>query len=284
MKRLAQSNSPSLTFAGAALLFLGLTLAPASRAQAPASGRAPASTPAPAGETDNSIYDEDPSATVAPRIPDKIEGFNRAMFKFNDGAYHYVLRPIAHGYAAVVPVPIRRGFGRFFHNLAFPTRFVGNVLEGRFGNAGVETERFVVNTVTSLGFASTADHIHGLQERPSDLGLAFGTWGIGHGTYLVLPILGPSSVRDGIGQGLSGYFLDPIYYIPKWKVRTGAEAFQVVNESPDLMDQYDALKAGAIDPYVALRDAYSSRRARRISNDAQTPVIPAATGAVAPKP
>ncbi|HEY9156080.1 MAG TPA: VacJ family lipoprotein [Opitutaceae bacterium] len=273
----------------AAHVLLVVALAPTLHAQAP--GTAPAgesaqTPPANSGATtsDNSIYDEDPAATVAPRIPDKIEGFNRAMFKFNDGAYHYVLRPIAHGYATVVPSPIRHGFGHFFHNLAFPTRFVGNVLEGRFSDAGVETGRFVVNTVTSLGFAATADHIHGMQERPSDLGLAFGTWGIGHGTYLVLPILGPSSVRDGVGLGLSGYFLDPIYYIPKWKVRTGAEVFQVVNESPDLMDQYDALKAGAIDPYVALRDAYSSRRAHRISNDTQTPVIPAATGAVAPKP
>ncbi len=278
MNRLSSHSSGVLALG---VVLLAVAFANVSRAQTTAPA---ASSPASTGSADSSIYDEDPRSTVAPRIPDKIESLNRAIFKFNDGAYHYVLRPIAHGYAAVVPVPLRHSFGRFFHNLAFPTRFVGNVLEGRFSDAGVETGRFVVNTVTSLGFAATADHIHGMQERPSDLGLAFASWGIGHGTYIVIPILGPSSLRDGVGLGLSGYFLDPIYYVPKWKVRTGVEVFQIVNESPDLMNQYDTLKAGAIDPYVSLRDAYSSLRARRISNDAQTPVIPAATGAVAPKP
>ena len=270
------------------LIFCALTAVTRAQTPAPAttSGAVnppPAAAAATTSSADNSIYDEDPASTVAPRIPDKIEGFNRAIFKFNDGFYHYALRPIAKGYAKIIPLPVRQGFGTFFHNLAFPTRFAGNVLEGRFSDAGAETGRFVVNTVTSLGFATPADSIHGLRERPSDLGEAFGSWGIGHGTYIVLPILGPSSIRDGIGLGLSGYFLDPVHYIPKWKIRTGVAAFQVVNESPELMDDYDQLKAGSIDAYVALRDAYSSRRAHRTVHETETPVTPAAA-AVVPKP
>ena len=232
-----------------------------------------------------SIYDEDPAASVAAPIPDKIEGFNRAVFKFNDGLYRFTLRPISRGYAKVVPLELRRGFGRFFHNLAFPTRFVGNVLEGRIRDAGVETGRFVINSVTSLGFdTSVADDIKGFQERPSDLGQAFSTWGIGHGTYLVLPLLGPSSLRDGVGLGLSGYFLDPVHYLPEWEERTGIGAFVVLNESPDLMNNYDQLKAASIDPYIALRDAYSSRRSKRASQEEIVPVVPAATTATTPAP
>lgn len=269
------------SFGGMALSFFcaGALLAPARAAEADptaSSVRAPAA-------TTPSIFDEDPATLTAPRIPDKIEGFNRALFKFNDGLYAVTLRPIGKGYKAVIPAPVRRGIGRFFHNLAFPTRFVGNVLEGRLKDAGTETGRFLVNTVTSLGFLATADRIPALQEKPSDLGLAFGTWGIGHGTYLILPLLGPASLRDGVGLGLSGYFLDPVHYLPEWEYRAAATGADVVNQSPEQMQAYDQLKAAAVDPYVALRDAYSSRRSRRIGSEAQVPVIPPAT-AMLPAP
>lgn len=269
------------SFAGMALALFcaGALLAPArgAAAEPPAAlGQTPVAT-AP------SIFDEDPATLTPPRIPDKIEGVNRAIFKFNDGLYAVTLRPIGKGYKAVVPAPVRRGVGRFFHNLAFPTRFVGNVLEGRLKDAGTETGRFLVNTVSSLGFLTTADKFPALKEKPSDLGLAFGTWGIGHGTYIILPLLGPASLRDGVGLGLSGYFLDPVHYLPEWEYRAAATGVTVVNQSPEQMQAYDQLKAAAVDPYVALRDAYSSQRSRRIVNEAQVPVIPPAT-AVLPKP
>jgi phospholipid-binding lipoprotein MlaA len=184
-----------------------------------------------------------------------------------------ILRPLSAGYSAVLPRPIRRGIGNFFHNLGFPTRFAGNVLEGRIKDACVETERFVINTVTSLGFAATADRVPHLRERPSDLGLAFGSWGIGHGEYLVLPLLGPSSIRDGIGLGISGYFLDPVHYIPHWQYRYGTSALMIVNESPDQLRAYDQLKAAAVDPYIALRDAYASERASHNAAELGAPVI-----------
>lgn len=240
--------------------------APATGAEAPATGL----------EESNSIYDEDPVVPNVVQIPDRVEGLNRAIFKFNDGVYRFVLRPISKGYAKIVPAPVRRGIGSFFHNLGFPTRFAGNVLEGRIHDAGVETGRFVVNSVTSLGFVATADRIPALQEKPSDLGRAFGSWGIGHGTYLILPVLGPSSLRDGVGYGLSAAYLDPIDYLDEWETRTGARVVNIVNDSPELMDRYDQLKQAALDPYVALRDAYSARRSKRQENRREpVPVVPA---------
>jgi phospholipid-binding lipoprotein MlaA len=231
--------------------------------------------PAPGAATKSaSIFDEEPATIAAHPIPDKIEGFNRDIFKFNDGFYQVILRPLSKGYSTVLPRPIRHGIERFFHNLGFPTRFVGNVLEGRPKDAAIETGRFFVNTVTSLGFLATADQYPDLRERPSDLGLAFGSWGIGHGTYLVLPLVGPSSVRDGIGLGLSGWFLDPVHYIRHWEYRYGASALMIVNQSPDQLRAYDQLKAAAVDPYVALRDAYASERANHVGNELGAPVAP----------
>lgn len=260
---------------GVILLGGSVVLAPAQTGPAGANSTAPAA-------ASPSIFDEDPATLTPPRIPDKIEGVNRAMFKFNDGLYRVTLRPLSKGYAAIVPAPVRRGIGRFFHNLAYPTRFAGNLLEGKFRAAGTETERFVLNTISSLGFSATADKIPALQEKPSDLGHAFGSWGIGHGTYLILPLLGPSSVRDGIGMGISGYVLDPVHYLQEWEYRAAATATSVVNQSPEQMNAYDQLKAASVDPYVALRDAYSVRRTRRVVNDTQVPVVPAATATTPP--
>jgi phospholipid-binding lipoprotein MlaA len=266
------------------LLAQAQTIAPDSTTVAApaATAAAPAATPAVPATSSPSIFDEDPATLTPPRIPDKIEGFNRGMFKFNDGLYKVTLRPLSKGYSAVVPAPVRRGISRFFHNLAFPTRFVGNLFEGKFKAAGQETGRFVINSVLTLGFDTPADDIKGLQEQPSDLGQAFGSWGIGHGTYLILPLLGPSSVRDGVGLGLSGYFLDPVHYLNDWEARAAVSGEELVNQSPELMTGYDQLKAGSVDPYVALRDAYSVRRTRRVVNDETVPVVPAAVS-VAPK-
>ena len=214
-----------------------------------------------------SILNEDPVALTAAPIPDQVEGFNRVIFKFNDGFYRVAWRPLARGYEAVVPRIARRGIGNFFRNLAYPTRLVGNVLSGQGSNALKETGRFLVNTTAGLaGFVDAAGDIPELRAPESDIGLAFATWGAGHGTYLVLPIMGPTSLRDGVGEAISGVFLAATKYLPEWEYRAAADGLDVVNRSPDAMKNYDTLKSAAIDPYVALRDAFSARRAQQMKN------------------
>lgn len=277
-------NAPEVRWFRQQRLRLGLFCAAALVAHGQVTTSDPAkSPPAPPAATSPSIFDEDPATLTPPRIPDKIEGINRVLFKFNDGVYKVVLNPLAKGYAVVVPSPVRRGIGNFFHNLAFPTRFVGNVLEGKIEDAGTELDRFLVNTMMGLGFFAAADKFTEVKEKPSDLGHAFGAWGIGHGTYLILPVLGPASVRDGVGMGISGYALDPVHYLQEWEYRAGATALATINQSPEQMKAYDQLKAASVDPYVALRDAYSVRRTRRVVNETQIPVVPAAT-ATTPRP
>lgn len=218
-----------------------------------------------AAQVPEGILTEDPAAVTTPPIADKIEGINRAVFKFNDGFYRIAWRPLSQGYAAVVPRPVRRGLGNFFHNLAYPTRLVGNVLEGHGRGAARETGRFLVNTIAGLGgFFAVADKIPELKVPESDLGQAFAVWGVGHGTYVVLPIIGPTSLRDGLGDAVSGVFLDPAQYLNEWEYRAAATGLNIVNQSPEAMRTYDTLKNAAIDPYVALRDAFASRRAQQV--------------------
>jgi len=227
-----------------------------------------------------SILNEDPAVGSAPRIPDKVEGLNRFFFKFNDGFYRFALRPISKGYAAVVPQPVRRGIGNFFNNLGYPTRLAGNLLEGEGKGALRETGRFLVNTTVGVaGFFQVADDIPELRVPPSDIGQAFSTWGLGHGTYLVLPLMGPTSLRDGIGGGISGVYLSPVKYLPEWEYSASARALDVINESPELMKNYFNFKSSAIDPYAGLRDAFSARRAQQVRERLST--MPASEPAAA---
>lgn len=219
-----------------------------------------------------SILNEDPATVTAPPIPDRIEGLNRAIFKFNDGFYRVAWRPLSRGYVAVVPRTARRGIGNFFRNLAYPTRLAGNLLSGRGRAALKETGRFLVNTTAGLGgFVAVANDIPELRTPESDLGLAFATWGAGHGTYVVLPVVGPTSLRDGIGDAISGIFLAPSQYLSEWEYRASAAGLDAVNQSPDAMTTYDNLKSAAIDPYVALRDAFSARRAQKMRDQTAPP-------------
>ncbi len=216
------------------------------------------------------ILDEDPATAADAPIPDRLEGLNRAVFKFNDGFYRVAGRPLSRGYATIVPRPARRGIGNFFHNLGYPTRLLGNLLSGRGGAALKETGRFLVNTTAGLGgFVAAADDIPDLRVPARDLGVAFSNWGAGPGTYIVLPIVGPTSLRDGTGDVISGIFLAPTQYLPEWEYRAAASGTDAVNQSPDAMRAYDTLNSAAIDPYVALRDAFASRRAQQLRE--QTP-------------
>lgn len=239
--------------------------------------------PAPA-QVPESILNEDPAAVTAPPIRDRVEGLNRAVFKFNDGFYRVAWRPLSRGYAKVVPRPARRALGNFFRNLGYPTRLAGNLLSGHGRSALKETGRFLVNTTAGFGgFFAVADDSEDLRVPEIDLGLAFATWGAGHGTYVVLPVIGPTSLRDGIGEAISGIYLAPSQYLSEWEYRATAAGLDAVNQSPDAMRTYDNLKSAAIDPYVALRDAFSARRAQQM-RDLAAPHTRAGIAATPAKP
>ncbi|MBK1877118.1 MlaA family lipoprotein [Pelagicoccus mobilis] len=205
-----------------------------------------------------------------PSINDPFEKLNRIVFNFNDSFYEHIGRPFAKGYSKVMPDPVEKGLTNVFDNAKFPSRFAGNVLQGRLGDAGKETGQFLVNTTIGLGgFFRVADEFESLNTTDEDVGQALGTWGVGHGFYIVLPLIGPSSFRD-FAADFADDAVDPIptpnSEISDSSTRGMIRAIDMTNRTPFLMDLYDSMKRSAIDPYVSVRDAYTQRRARQVAD------------------
>lgn len=198
-------------------------------------------------------------------VDDPLESLNRVMFKFNDFMYMNVVRHVANGYRAVTPDPVERGASNFFKNLGYPIRLVGNLLQARVNGAWIETERFVVNTTLGvIGVYKAADRFERLQPIESeDIGQALGAWGIGEGPYLILPLLGPSNVRDLFGL-IGDRTVNPLkkpYTVindSDWQLAFGVTEF--IAKSPRLITLYTQMKGGSIDPYGSLKNAYSQKR------------------------
>jgi phospholipid-binding lipoprotein MlaA len=208
-------------------------------------------------------------------IPDPLEPFNRAMFRFNDKLYFWVLKPAAQGYKKVVPEAPRVGVKNFFSNLKFPIRFVSCLLQADFSGAATEFGRFAVNTVWGVGGLldpASSEQLN-IPKNDADLGQTLGVYGLGHGFYIVLPILGPYSARDSIGIA-GDYYLYPVSYITPWYDRLAVSAYEVVNDTSLRIGDYEFLKEAAIDPYVALRDAYSQYRQKKVEERRGKPVSP----------
>ncbi|MFO7986919.1 MAG: VacJ family lipoprotein [Desulfatiglandaceae bacterium] len=198
-------------------------------------------------------------------IPDPLEPLNRVFFQFNDKLYFWVLKPVSQGYAQVVPEPARVSIRNFFSNLVMPIRAVSCLLQGKIEGMGIEVLRFAVNTTAGFaGFQDVARQHLDLPLQDEDLGQAFAFWGIGPGFYIDLPFLGPSSLRGAVGWA-GQLYLNPLDYMVKdvW-ANIGVRGYDVVNKSSLRIGEYESFKRAALDPYVALRDAYYQYRIHQI--------------------
>jgi phospholipid-binding lipoprotein MlaA len=208
-------------------------------------------------------YDDEAEAQIA----DPLEGFNRAMYAFNDKLYFYALKPAAQGWQVIMPEPLRVGFRNFFINLRMPIRFINCLLQGKFKGAGTVLARFAVNTTMGVGgFGDAGKEVFGMERQQEDFGQTLQVWGMGPGLYLHWPILGPSNVPDSIG--LAGdWAADPITWW-RWNrkiwaglaIRTG----EIINKTSLTIGDYEALKEAAIDPYIAVRDGYYQFREQKV--------------------
>ena len=191
-------------------------------------------------------------------VNDPFERANRAIFRFNRSADQYLLRPIASGYHNITPDPLEWSISRFFVNLSSPIIIVSDLLQGKFKQAGADTGRFLLNsTIGVLGFLDVASHV-GLEYHEEDLGQAFGRWGIGQGPYVMLPIFGPFTLRDGFGRLLE-LPLETLRYIDDDSTRNSHILLYYVDKRMRLLAGDDALE-NAFDPYIFLRDVYLQRR------------------------
>ncbi len=204
-------------------------------------------------------------------VPDPLEGWNRAMFQFNDGVYHHVAKPVLEGYAKLVPEDARIAIRHSFTNLGMPARLVNCLLQGRWEAAGVELRRFGINTTVGiLGFSDAAQAKYGLDPVQADMGQTLAVYGLGDGCYLVWPILGPSTVRDTAGA-VPDMFLDPLGYVRPWPAKLGVSSVKVINNGSLQLGIYEAMTSDAIDPYVAVRQAYIQYRKKQIQKNQPIP-------------
>lgn len=212
------------------------------------------------------LYDEDFDDEDFALIADPFESFNRAMFAFNDRLYFYVLKPVVRVYRHV-PQPARRSVGNFFDNVRAPVRIVNSLLQLKLIDAGNELLRFGVNsTVGVAGLFDPARRYFGLHGVNEDLGQTLGHYGVGQGFYLVVPIFGPTTLRDGIGGTVDGLYLDPIVvYVDDNAVSAGLYGWNMVNAVSLDRDTYETITREAFDPYSFIRDAYVQRRAAEVA-------------------
>jgi phospholipid-binding lipoprotein MlaA len=213
------------------------------------------------------VTEEEAGAAEGPTIADPIEPWNRAMYHFNDKLYFWLLKPVAKGYKAVVPEGFRGLFSNFYKNLKAPIRIVNNFLQGKPGPAGRELARFLINSTVGVGgLRDCAGECFGIEGRDADFGQTLGKYGVGFGFYIVWPVLGPSSPRDTVGF-LADYTLTPTSYVGSGTFnaeRTGLRAHEEINYTSFHLGDYEALKSAAIDPYVAIRDAYVQHRRKAV--------------------
>jgi phospholipid-binding lipoprotein MlaA len=218
---------------------------------------------------ENSPPEPAPSEEAAETIADPIEPVNRAFFHFNDKLYFWVFKPVATGYKAVIPEDGRLGVRNFFSNFATPVRLVNCLLQARFKGAGNETLRFVINTTYGLGgLLDTAKKEFNIEKQEADFGQTLGIWGMGPVFYMDLPILGPSSLRDGLGYAVDAS-LNPQTYLAFYSVivgyaNTGGWVLDKINEASLTLGEYESLKKAALDPYIAVREAYYQYRQNKI--------------------
>ena len=201
-------------------------------------------------------------------IFDTLEPVNRAIFSFNNFADKIILEPAAKGYKKL-PSPIQSGIGNFLNNLKLPLVVVNQLLQGQGKNAVESSGRFIVNSTAGLfGIIDVAEKI-GLEQKQEDFGQTLATWGVGDGFYIVLPIFGPSNVRDTAGMILT-YTTDPInaYAVREGEawilpVRTATNA---IDQRSKIIDEVNALRNNSIDYYAAVRSSYYQNRKAAVLN------------------
>jgi phospholipid-binding lipoprotein MlaA len=202
-----------------------------------------------------------------PDSRDHIERFNRSMYKFNTALDHAILRPVARGYARVTPRPVRTGVTNFFGNLGYTKTLGNDLFQGHPLDFGSDIARLVVNTTVGVGGLFDPASRWGLDKHERDFGQTLGKWGLPTGTYLMLPLLGPSDVRDAFGllpdrfMTVEGQINDPI-------VQASLTVADKINARANMLP-FDKAIDSAYDPYAFVRNLWFQRRDHKVHGDAE---------------
>ncbi|MEM6467342.1 MAG: VacJ family lipoprotein [Pseudomonadota bacterium] len=214
--------------------------------------------------------ESDPMALAAyEEANDPLEPFNRGVYAFNNGLQTVLLEPLARGYRFITPQFARTGISNAFGNLREPVSAVNGFLQGSPERAVTSLERFVINSTVGLGGLVDVAATQGRAPAREDFGQTLGVWGLDTGPYLVLPILGPSSVRDGFGFAVNTV-IDPFFWVFQEldanTVNLALTGFEGVTTLEANLDQLKELQKSSLDPYATFRSAYRQARRAQVYN------------------
>src|SRR5437899_10712803 len=194
---------------------------------------------------------------------DPWEAFNEKMFTFNYNLDRYLLKPVARGYRAVLPDQVQIMIDNGFTNITWVSRFVNSLLQGKWEGALREVSRFVLNSTLGFGGLFDPGKTAELQPSQEDFGQTLGLWGVSSGPYLVLPLLGPTTVRDGIGKGVDSA-MNPLTYFVPFVGQVGMKVGDTVNDRALNYDLFAGVEESAVDLYSSVRRFYLKRREQMI--------------------
>lgn len=199
---------------------------------------------------------------------DPWEPFNRTMYSFNDGVDSVTTEPLAKGYRAVTPSPVRKGFTNFFKNLTTPRSILNNFLQGKPGRGFSETGRFVLNSTVGIGGIFDVATAGGMEEYQEDFGQTLAVWGVPDGPYIVVPIFGPKTLRDALALPLD-FVADPLYQYENTSVRDKLTVMRIIDLRYRLLAT-DAIIEDSKNPYLTMRESYLQNREYEI-HDGEPP-------------
>lgn len=197
---------------------------------------------------------------------DPLETMNRGVFAFNQTVDAYIMRPVAWSYRYVTPQTVRTHIGNVSSNLSEPLNMVNAFLQGDFDQGMTSFWRFTLNSTIGLGGINDVAATAGLKQRDEDFGQTLAVWGVGDGPYLMLPIFGPSTLRDTGGM-VADWYMDPLTYaIDDTSTSIWIAGGKGLVKREELLDPIDDINASSLDPYASFRSIYQQRRAAEIRN------------------
>ncbi|MFL9866411.1 VacJ family lipoprotein [Paraburkholderia fungorum] len=213
------------------------------------------------------------STVQTPTKGDPLEGLNRTIFTVNDKLDQYALKPVAKGYVFITPQPVRDSVTNFFSNIGDVYIAANNLLQLKITDGVEDIMRIVINTVFGVGGLFDVATLAKLPKHDNDLGLTLGHYGVPAGPYLVLPLFGPSTVRDAVGS-IGNYYVNPLSYIHPDGLSWMLYGLNVVNTRANLLSASDVLEGAALDKYSFVRNAYLQRRQYLLSDGKQSQTLP----------
>ena len=218
----------------------------------------------------SSMPKTDAEQAEARMVNDPIEPVNRAIFDVNDFLDRLLIRPMAELYRVMVPPPVRDRVASVLHNMGEPVVLANNLMQGEVSNAGTTLSRFMINTTLGGGGMFEVASGYGFERQSGDFGQTLHAWGVGEGPYLVLPLFGPSNIRDAVGMGVDTV-ISPWKYVVAYGDTTTEDTFTITDAAASGLSRreaniegLDALREGSLDFYAQMRSVYRQHRAKQL--------------------